>query len=295
MKVNFERFRATDGIELQGWRSEAAGPIGVATETLHVHGFAGDGHSNKFLDSLHPAYSDAGSSFFSFDTRGSGVINWSNRNGEPITTGSCFEVFSDSIHDIRGAARAAEEHGAQQLIVQGHSLGASKVINYCLDRGESDALPIAGVVLISPTDMIRWTESDSKHAEHLERAHHLLDDGNPQALVDTQCWAYGTPMSAAAYVSLSERGGAIDVYSTRGSLATRLSQLAIRTLIICGSEDEAIKLTHGTIDKWRENMTSITPPESELHIIDGASHSFEGYERELARIIGEFATRVVQS
>lgn len=155
MKLNYERFRATDGVELQGWRSEATNPTDAATEVLHVHGFAGDGHTNKFLDSLHPAYADAGNSFFSFDNRGSGVINWSNKNSDPVTIGSCYEVFSDSVYDIEGAVGMAKDHGARQLIVQGHSLGASKVINYCLNRDESDTLPIAGVVLLSPTDMIR--------------------------------------------------------------------------------------------------------------------------------------------
>ncbi|HSW90474.1 MAG TPA: hypothetical protein VLF64_00585 [Candidatus Saccharimonadales bacterium] len=141
MKVNFERFRATDGIELQGWHSEPVDQAGTDLAALHVHGFAGDGHTNTFLDSLHQAYPDAESSFFSFDTRGSGIIGWSNKNGEPVTIGSCYEVFPDGIHDIQGAARVVEARGARRLIVEGHSLGASKVIDYCLNR-DDDALPI---------------------------------------------------------------------------------------------------------------------------------------------------------
>lgn len=122
----------------------------------------------------------------------------------------------------------------------------------------------------------------------------MIEHGESTALVDAQCWAYGTPMSAAAYVSLSERSGAVDVYSSRGSAVARLSQLAVRTLVVCGSEDEAVKLTHGTIADWKDDMLNMMPPDSELQIIDGATHSFAGFERDLATIVGGFAARIVQ-
>lgn len=292
MKVDFERFHATDGVELQGWHSDAAIPS-TDLATLHVHGFAGDGHTNKFLDALRPAYAEIGSSFFSFDTRGSGVISWSHKNDQPVTIGSTYEVFPDSIHDIQGAAQVVEVYGAQRLVVQGHSLGTSKVINYCLNRDE-DAVPIAGVVLLSPVNMPRWAASDPNHAEYLDRAHALLDAGKPTALVAADCWAYDTPMSAQAYVSLSEAGGAVDVFSSRSNepYSALLSRLAIPTLIVCGSEDDAIQRTHGNIDEWSREMRTITPPNSELRIIDGATHGFEGYEQELAEIVGVFAGRI---
>jgi alpha-beta hydrolase superfamily lysophospholipase len=295
MKLDSERFPATDGLELQGWYSDATNQPNTALATLHVHGFAGDGHTNRFLDSLRLAYADAGTSFFSFDTRGSSAIGWSNRNGQAVTIGSKYETFPDSIHDIQGAAQVVKERGAQQLIIQGHSLGTSKVVNYCLNREERNALPIAGVVLLSPVNMPRWAaQQDPKHhQEYLDKAYTLLDEGKPTAhLVDE--WAYGTPISAQAYVSLSEKGGAVDVYSPRGlgPHSALLSKLVIPTLIVCGGQDEAIQQTHGDIYEWERDMRTIAPSNSEIHIINGATHGFEGYEQELASIVGEFAGRI---
>ena len=72
MKTDFERFKASDGIELQGWFSDTPGDAVV----IHVHGMSGNGYENYFLDNLRETYINSKVSFFTFDNRGRGIISW---------------------------------------------------------------------------------------------------------------------------------------------------------------------------------------------------------------------------
>lgn len=96
MKVDFVRFDASDGVELQGWLSSVDGDVAV----IHIHGMSGNGYENKFLDTMRKAYTDMGVSFFSIDTRGHGIISSFHQKvdsdswGEGTKLGgSCYEIF----------------------------------------------------------------------------------------------------------------------------------------------------------------------------------------------------------
>ncbi len=52
MKVDFIRFKATDGVELQGWLNNENNDTAV----IHIHGMSGNGYENYFLDDLRGMY-----------------------------------------------------------------------------------------------------------------------------------------------------------------------------------------------------------------------------------------------
>jgi pimeloyl-ACP methyl ester carboxylesterase len=149
MNVSFIRFKATDEVELQGWLSQLSGDTAV----LHMHGMSGNGYENYFLDNLREMYSKHSVTFFSIDNRGRGVIT-DFRQGEGTKQGgSCFELIEESVHDIAGAIEYLKNLGKTKIILQGHSLGCIKVVNYLLEKGQSD---IQAAILIAPTDMVKW-------------------------------------------------------------------------------------------------------------------------------------------
>ena len=64
--VTFVRFKAADGVWLQGWLSNKDSDTAV----IHIHGMSGNGYENHFIDSLRETYIDNSISFFSINTRG---------------------------------------------------------------------------------------------------------------------------------------------------------------------------------------------------------------------------------
>lgn len=175
MIVDFVRFEATDTVELQGWLSEVPGDTAV----LHIHGKSGNGYQNKFLDNLRKMYVDLGVSFFSIDTRGSGIISDFRQGDGSKHAGSCFEIFDESSADIQGALDFLKSKGKTRFILQGHSLGCTKVVNYVLNNATEDILKI---VLLAPTDMVGWARANNP--EYLSIAEDLVHSNKPEELVN---------------------------------------------------------------------------------------------------------------
>src|SRR3990167_2946968 len=177
MNVDFVRFKASDNVELRGWFSDGGSDKAV----IHVHGMSGNGYENYFLDNLREMYNKNGIAFFSIDTRGRGIISsfWRGNEidswGEGTKLGgSCFEIFSESADDIQGAIDYLKTQGKSKFILQGHSLGGSKVVNYLVTKNNSE---IIGAVLLAPTDMIGWANTDSHHQEYLKKSEELISRG----------------------------------------------------------------------------------------------------------------------
>lgn len=282
MDIDFVRFKVSDEVELQGWLSKGDGE----TAALHVHGMGGNGYENNFLDNLREMYTGLGVAFFAFDNRGRGIVS-DFRQGEGWKHGgSCFEIFEESIYDIEGALRFLKSQGYTKFILQGHSLGSSKIVHYIVTKQPSN---IEKVVLLAPTDMVAWAGVDPDHEQNLIKAKQLLSEGKGEELVGAQCWPLDkTPLSAQAYVSKSDAGTAVDTYGVRNDGKSPIGQVTQPTLIPYGSEDIGIVHPFGSMDVFKSRLDKIKNPNTELVTIDGSAHSFRGYENKLARLVERF-------
>lgn len=290
MTTDFTRFKATDGVELQGWLNNADGDIAV----IHVHGMSGNGYENYFLDNLVNAYTDMGVSLFTFDNRGRGIISWFRSGGDTDAWGdgekkggSCFEIFEESVHDIQGAIDFAKSKGKTKFILQGHSLGCTKVVNYLLTSSSDN---IIGVVLLAPTDMSGWANTDPLHKQYLAKAHDLITQGKPTELVSSACWLDHTPLSAQTYPSICEDGTPVDIYGTRegGALLGKVQQPMV---IIYGDKDIGITEIDGDINAWKQRVEPLVNSATRIETIAGASHSYAGYENTLAKIAARYISQ----
>jgi len=187
--VDFVRFKASDDVELQGWLNNEASDIAV----VHIHGMSGNGYENYFLDNLRAMYAEHDVSLFTIDSRGRGIISDFRQGDGWKHGGSCFELFEESAHDIRGAIDYLKSLGKTRFILQGHSLGCTKVVNFVLSE---DVDGVEKVILLAPTDMTGWANTEPMHAEYLAKAKQLLSEGKGEELVDAQCWLDKTPISA---------------------------------------------------------------------------------------------------
>lgn len=287
MKVDFVRFKASDSVELQGWITNVEGDTAV----VHIHGMSGNGYENYFLDRLREMYAKHGISLFTIDTRGRGIVSSFWQGGEIDSWGegtklggSCFEIFEESVADIQGAIDYLKTFGKAKFILQGHSLGGSKVVNYLVTQNKAD---IIGAVLLAPTDMVGWASTDPNHQTYLQKAKDLVAQGKGTELVGAQCWLDKTPLSAQTYPTICEAGTAVDIYGEREGGAL-LGRVGVPTIIPYGDDDIGIKKYDGSMDKWVERVNKIKAADAEIAVIDGASHSYKNHEQELTDAVERF-------
>lgn len=290
LKVDFTRFKASDGVELQGWFTHADSDIAV----IHVHGMSGNGYENYFLDNLRETYSKNRISFFTINTRGHGIISsfWQGNKidswGEGTKLGgSCFEIFTESVNDIQGAIDYLKTLGKSKFILQGHSLGGSKVVNYLTSKQNPE---IIGVILLAPTDMAGWANTEPSHQDLLKKSEELILRGEVEALVGGQCWLDKTPISAQTYPTLCKAGTEVDIYGERPQGAL-LGKMQAPALIVYGDNDIGILEVDGTTDKWIERINKIKNQNTAISIIKGATHSFKNHEIELSQAVEEFVKK----
>lgn len=291
MKVDFVRFKATDDVELQGWLSNEKSDIA----TIHIHGKSGNGYENYFLDNLREMYSKNDISFFTIDTRGRGVIStfWQNGKGSLVGKeiklgGSCFEIFEESIFDIQGAIDYLKDIGKKKFILQGHSLGSTKVVNYIVKKVPSE---IITSILIAPTDMTGWANKDPKNQSNIKKAKELISRGSGEKLIGALIGLDKSPMSAQSYLTMHEVGTAVDIYGDRKGGAL-LSRIDTPTLIVYGDNDIGIIEIDGNISKWLERVNKIKNKNTQISIIKDSPHSFKGYEEDLSQTINVFLSNI---
>jgi pimeloyl-ACP methyl ester carboxylesterase len=284
MNVEFVRFKATDDVELQGWLSKHDGD----TAALHIHGMGGNGYENYFLDNLRDMYTQLGITFFSIDSRGRGIVSDFRQGDGWKRAGSCFEIFEESAYDIEGALDHLKSLGFTKFILQGHSLGCSKVVNYMISNEPTDILKL---ILLAPTDMIAWANADPLHEENLVRAKELVAASKGEELVGAQCWPLDkTPLSAQAYASKSDTGAPVDIYGVRDDGRAPIGKVSQPMLIPYGSEDIGITHPFGTMNVFENRLNKLKNPSTQLAVVDGATHGFKDYENELTDLIRDFLT-----
>ncbi|HKU19011.1 MAG TPA: alpha/beta fold hydrolase [Candidatus Saccharimonadales bacterium] len=279
MQVTFVRFQAADGVELQGWLSGQGGDVAA----VHIHGMCGNGYENYFLDDLRRMYNQLGIAFLAIDTRGRGIISDFRQADGWKHAGSCFEIFEESLHDIKGALDYLRSLGASKFILEGHSLGCSKIVNYIVAEQPHD---VQKIILLAPTDMIAWANADPLHKQQLAKAKQLVAAGKGEELIGAQCWPLDkTPLSAQAYLSKSDAGAPVDIYGVRANGKALLGTVAQPVLIVYGTDDIGVMHPFGSMDVFRERLDQIKHPNTELAIIQDASHGFSGFEDELSRAV----------
>lgn len=283
MNVEFVRFKATDNVELQGWLNNENSDLAV----VHIHGMSGNGYENYFLDNLRNMYAENNISLFTIDTRGHGIISDFRQGDDSKHGGSCFEIFEEGIHDIHGAVKYLKSIGKNRFILQGHSLGCTKVVNFVLNENVEG---VEKVILLAPTDMAGWANTDSNNQEYLIKAKKLKSEDKGEELVSSQCWLDNTPISAQTYLSICETGSSADIYGEREGGAL-LGRIELPMLIPYGTEDIGIIRIDGTMDNWIERVNKIKSDDTQIQVIEGATHGFRGFEIELSEIVREFVTK----
>jgi len=157
-------FNNINGLELIGLLFK--GEKQSNTIVIHVHGNYGNFYNNKFLWTMSHLYVENDIDFLTFNLSSHDGLCEGYDNGALRYIGGAVADYNESILDIDSAVEYVHKLGYNRLILQGHSLGCDKVIEYALTH-QNDSLSL---ILLSPVDSYavqkKWV--DNRRAESID-------------------------------------------------------------------------------------------------------------------------------
>lgn len=280
MNVNFVKVKTDDGIELHG---VVSGKITDSTVILHIHGLAGNFYENRFIWSMAKKYQSNNLSFISFNNRGHDYIaDVLKEDGGKISflrKGGAHDHFEDCIKDIDAWLKFAKDNNAKKIILQGHSVGAAKVIYYYISTFDPN---ISGLVLISPSDDISWGKDElgDKFKLIIDLAKKMINEGKEGDLIPYKSFSY--PMDAQTFLDTFEGKTPQSMFhfpTTIPKIAEKLGTIQLPIFITLGTVNEAYS---GEPKKYLENLKKLFKKSKiKMKIIEDAGHTYIGYEDKL--------------
>lgn len=269
METSLVRVTTPDGIELQGLNYRGIGRAAHAA-VVHLHGTWGNFYGNPFIDHFARFYPRHGYSFLTVNTRGHDA-------------GAITERFELCAIDITTWLGFARQLGYDRIILQGHSLGALKVIYYL--NLPTHAVDIHAIVLLSPFDIIAFYCSNdlSNRTNRLNRAREIAQN-DPDAILPGDTWDAWL-LSAGTYLDLVDFNTRADIFPFRvGSLVgTALSVVSVPTFAAIGSNDFAAYPSGADEFELLQQLPNVN-----AKLIDGAPHNFANHETDLLKHLAEW-------
>lgn len=281
MKNEMIEFYAEDGVALNGYIHKCNSNTDKIL--IEIHGMASNCFkarekiiSNKVetlnIDSL------------CFNTRGSEIVKYiRNKNGEKKLAGTAYEDIEECYYDVIGAIKYAINLGYTSIYLQGHSLGATKVVYtyHKLQKENSEYLKYIKCVillsLIDIPDMIK-TFIDPKYIEY-------ANNGNPLELMPLECFI--NPISVKTFLNyINNKNIDFAQYSNENDNFEVLNSINIPIFMRWGSINELIKRSPKEQAKYMN--VKIINNKKDISYIEEADHSYTKKEEILADEIYNF-------
>ena len=274
-----------DGLELQGLYCLPACKPTLAI--LHVHGLAGNFYENRFVASVGGEAMERGAAFLTVNTRGHDYVTDILRDvggkQDYVSGGGAHELLEDSLYDLEAWCRFLRSEGLGDIVLEGHSTGAVKVVHY---SAQLEGLAPKGLILLSPSDDIgvQKAKLGSRYEEVLATAGAQIERGLGDQMMPDEAFEY--PVSARTYVDLfgvSSLNGILDL-GALGAEDGLLSAIDSPVLVLFGTEAEAIPVSPA---EYLEVLTrALCSSDVSTAIVAGAPHNYLGFETEVASIVG---------
>ncbi len=256
----------SSGTVLHGLRSGT-----VPSCAIHIHGTWGNFYENPFALQLSDTYQRTGWSYAS--------VNNIGHDG-----GSIEEDFEESLPEIADWVNYLSP-GNEPIILQGHSLGALKILRLLQDSQYTELQArIHAVVLLSPFDIVAFNGGVGEELqERRAKAEKLKAEQGGKALVTADIFDVW-PLSVSTYLQATSAGGRWDLVPTREKSVGVLRSLKVPTFIAIGGSDFAAYPDPRAVAE----LIAQHAPMISLTFIEGAPHNFAGHEDTLANAIGDF-------
>ena len=285
-------FLATDGVKLNGILYNCKEKSNEVI--LAVHGMT----SNCFKERdkiISENSNKNGIDYFCFNNRGSELARYIKKdiNGkeEKIIAGTSYEDVLEGYEDILGAIIKLKELGYENIYLQGHSLGCTKIVytyNELVDEEEYDVLSnIKGVILLSLIDIPKAIKVylGDKFSEYVSLAEEKEQEYKSYELMPKD--AFINPISAKTFLRYVRDNKDIDFagYGKDNELE-KLNNIKDPLMMRWGNQNEMILQSADELVNIVTNI--IENKNKDIDYIDGANHQYNGKEKELAEQIIEF-------
>jgi alpha-beta hydrolase superfamily lysophospholipase len=201
-----------------------------------------------------------------------------------VQIGGMYEKLADSVADIRAWVDFAVGRGAQRIILQGHSHGATKVVHYLITTRDPR---VGGLILLSPSDDMGLARKrlGDRFLWVLARAREMTCKGGGRKLLPEKDSPY--PVSAATFFDCHNKGSITGIFNmsrTNRREFPELASISVPVLLAVGTVEEAFV---GAPQKYVQDIRACMAncPSFTGAVIEGAPHNYLGREAQLARVL----------
>ncbi len=298
MKAEVIKFSATDGTTLNGLiynYQEEKDKIIIST-----HGMGSNCFKPRDI-AIANCLENTNISLFTYNNRGTEIISKMKRkaNGkeDSYLAGAACEDVLEGYYDVKGAIEEAIKHGYKKIYLQGHSLGSTKTVytyNKLKEEGYEHMDLIKGVILLSLVDIPQaiidiWELSDEDVNSLITLSRKMVEEGKENDLMPEG--SFVQPISAKEFIRLCVDNDATNFarYHDKNYNYDKINNIDVPLFMRWGNNrelisqnaDELIEMLNGKINNINKD----------IGYIDGADHSFHGYEDVLAKQVVDFTSR----
>lgn len=296
MNAEIVRTTTDDGLRLDGILFEPKN-LQRKVAVLHCHGLAGNFYGNPFINYFAEELNTKEIAFLSFNNRGHDCLSEfskkTSNSSEDILCGNSHEIFEECLLDITAWIDFICEKGYTEIVLQGHSSGASKISFYQHINQDSR---VVGLILISPPDTLGLQEKEwrGQWQENVSIAQNMIAQNKGRDLMPEGVFHY--PISAISYLSYvgpDTKAGVFNFYKDNDPF-TVMNSIKIPILGIIGTVDEAIVNDSNECMAILKSKT-VSALLCDTNVMIGASHSYASKERELASLIAEWVPKILET
>lgn len=284
-------FLATDGIKLDGLLSTCKDK--TEDIILSVHGMATN-CMKKRETTMAKIANENGIDYFCFNNRGSELVKYTRRytegKKEKELGGTSYEDVLEGYEDITGAIIKLKELGYKNIYLQGHSLGCTKIVytyNELKDEKDEMVNNIKGIILNSLIDIPRALRIylRDKFDEYIQYAEEKERNQETSEMMPREAFIH--PISVKTFLRYARDNQDIDFANFGEDHELRkLNNIDVPLFMRWGNVNEMIaQMPEELVDIMNRVITN---PNKDIYYLDGANHSYEGKEEELAKQIIEF-------
>lgn len=288
-------FLALDGVELSGLLYNQNNKTNRVI--LAIHGM-GSNCFKKRDEIIAKHSNEKNIDYFCFNNRGSELVKYLRKNidgeSEKELGGMSFEDVLEGYEDIVGAILKLKELGYTDIFLQGHSLGCTKIVytyNQLKDE-DSDLLKnIKSVILLSLVDIPNAIKIylKEKLPEYINLAQEKINNGEAFSFMPRDCFIH--PISPKTFLRYAQNNQDIDfINPMKDSKLEKLNNVDVPLFMRWGTENDMIMEKADVYVEQIRNL--ISNNNTDINYVEGANHSYEEKENEVATQIVEFINKI---
>jgi len=289
MSIEIVKFIASDGIILDGILNKCEEKTNKIL--IQIHGMI----SNCFKKrerTIAQKVEKMGIDTLCFNNRGSEVVRYIKSETESFLGGTAYEIIEDCYYDIVGAIEFALSLGYENIYLQGHSLGSTKVVytyNRLKEENSKYLNNIKAIILLSLCDSSDTIEMN-KDDNYLKIAEEKASNGELMDLMPLESFVH--PISVRSYLQYARDYQSIDFarFDDDDYEFEVLNKIDVPLFMRWGNVNELIKRDAKDLAQFMNGK--IHNPNKDISYIDGADHTYYEKEEELARQVRYFIEKI---